>query len=356
MIKKWLIRAFMLSLITFLITIGVKGATTTFREKSSQKELNLFVWGAFLSPETISSFENKYKIKVHLHLCSNNEEMLGKLKRSKPGSFDLVFASDYAIKKIRQSDLALKIDHSRLDFYDRITPMLLNLEYDPGNQYSVPYGWEVYGIAENHSLMTPPKEATFDELFIKTSGGQKVVMTPDPIEAFSIGAYYLHGKISSLSEREIKQVKALLKKQKRWVEAYADYRAKYLVVTENCPVAIVKSSFLADLTRESPEISYRLPKEATFTSVENLFIPKGAKNVDMAYAFMNHVFNKEEYKKNYELCAILPSCLDAIDDSIIDIKVIHELIEIIKERNNIVFFDYVLPPKELLQAWIEVKS
>lgn len=355
MIKKWFVRSIMLLTATLTIALTILLTTVDF-SKPEKKELNLFVWGAFLSPETIASFEKKYDAKVHLHLATNNEEMLSKLKRSKPGSFDLVFASDYAVKKIRESNLASEIDRSRVDFYSRIMPQLLNRDYDPENKYSIPYAWEVYGIAENTALYTPPEVASLDELFVKTSSGHRIVMTPDPVEAFSIASYYLYKKTSNLTPDEAANTKRLLRKQKSWVEAYADYRAKYLVATENCPVALVKSSFLADLKKESPEIQYRLPKEVTFVSIENLVIPRSAKNPDVAYDFINHITQKEEYKRSYQFCAVFPACLDAVEGSILDIKEIHEVIDEVQKRKNLESFDFVIPAKDLMQAWVRVKS
>lgn len=356
MIKRLFIKSFLLLIATTTILVSVSIPHIHFLSKKGKQEVNVFVWGAFLSPETIASFEEAYGVRVNLHLCTNNDELISKIRRGNKSDFDVLFASDYAVKILRDSHLIKKIDKSRLNFFDRISPMLIGHEFDPKNEYSIPYTWEIYGIAENTNLIAKAQIPSLDQVFMKQGKGEKVAMIPDPIEASSIAAYYLHQKIHNLTKKQIKQTTDLLKKQRKWVEAYADYRAKYLVATENCPLALVKSSFLPDLTKESPEISYRIPKEGTFTSIENVVISASSQNEENAYDFLNHIFEKEHYHKTYEFCAMFPACLDSIEGSLLDIKEVHEIISEIEERKDLRLYDYIIPPQDLLETWISIKN
>ena len=337
--------------IIFLISIPYWGIFSPPRPK---KELNLFVWGAFLSPHTIAEFEKEYDAKVNLHFCTTNEEMLTKLRNSKKGEFDLVFGGDYAVKMLLQENALQPIDKTQLNFFHRLSPITLNHPHDPQNQYSIPYSWEVYGIAENHTLITPTKEATLDRIFQPQIPMQKVAMIPDPVEAFTTAAYYLHKKTTNLTEKQIQETIDLLRKQRTWVEAYVDYRAKYLITTENCPIGLVKSSFLVDMANDDM-ITYRLPKEGIFLSVEHLFIPKKAKHETTAYEFLNHIFKKQSYHETYKFCAMFPACLDAIEGSILDIEQTHQIIKEVHSRNDLVIYDYIMPPADLREAWISIK-
>ncbi len=357
MISKRLTRAILVLLNTtvliFLISIPY---WNLFKHSHKKKELNLFVWGAYLSPKTISKFEDAYNIKVNLHLCTSNEEMLAKLGDPQKSEFDLVFASDYAVEMLIKEEALKKIDKTKLDFTERLCPTLLDHPHDPANQYSLPYSWEVYGIVENHSMITPSKEATLDEIFINLGTKHKVAMIPDPIEAFTVAAFYLHKKTHGLTDQQIEETIQLLRKQRTWVEAYVDYRAKYLITTENCPIGLVKSSFLPDIAREANQLTYRIPKEAAFISIEHIVMPKGGHHEEAAYQFLNHLYKIESFHENYEFCAMFPACLDAIEGSLLDIPQSHEIIEEVLNKDDLVIYEYIMPPADLREAWIWIKS
>ena len=259
--KCFFTRAAFIALNVTLLTTFISIPFWTIFSKTHIEEVNVFTWGSFLSPQTISKFEDKYNIKVNLQTCTSNEEMFTKIRYSDKGAFDIVFASDYAVKILREEEKIKPLDKSKLNFIPRLAPILLNHEFDPNNNYSMPYSWEVYGIAQSNDLTTVTKNPSLSQIFESRNSHNKVAMIPDPVEAFSVAAYYLHKKIYGLTRKQIDETKALLTTQRSWVEAYVDFRAKYLVVTENCPVGLIKSSFLPELTDESNNISYKLPQE-----------------------------------------------------------------------------------------------
>lgn len=59
--------------------------------------------------------------------------------------FDVVIPSDYAIAKMREENLLLPLDHSKLPNLANIDSKFMNLSFDPGNKYSVPYFWGRWG-------------------------------------------------------------------------------------------------------------------------------------------------------------------------------------------------------------------
>jgi len=103
---------------------------------------------------TIEQFLNYKKIKE-----------VKQVKNAKPDEFDIIFASDYAIKVLRNNNFLKELDKSQLDFLDRISPILNNHTFDPGNKYSIPYSWEVFGIAENTKMITPAETPSLSQIF-----------------------------------------------------------------------------------------------------------------------------------------------------------------------------------------------
>lgn len=355
--KQRFVQAILLLLTTSLLLACLAVPYLNIFRLAHTKEVNVFVWGAFLSPKIIADFEHKTGVKVNLHIATSNEEMLAKIRSSEKGEFDLVFASDYAVEVLQREGRLQPIDHERIDAYSKITPLLLGHSFDPANQYSIPYAWEVHGIVQKYPQEAQPDSVSLKQLFHRSSDLGKIVMVPDPLEAFTMAAYYLYQTMQDLTPEQIEAVCSLLKQQREWVEAYADFRAKYLVVTGNCSTALVKSSFLLDLLHESSkEITFRLPKEGIFTTIENVVIPQSAKNKDHTYAFLNHIYQKNSYRENFLLCSSFPARLDAIEGSILDQKEIHTILEEILIRKDLVICRYTISPTELKEAWIDIKS
>ena len=67
-------------------------------------------------------------------------------------TFDVVIPSDYAIAKMREENLLLPLDHSKLPNLANIDSRFMDLSFDPGNKYSVPYFWGTVGIVFNPEL------------------------------------------------------------------------------------------------------------------------------------------------------------------------------------------------------------
>ena len=69
-------------------------------------------------------------------------------------------------------------------------------------------------------------------------------MINDPIQTVIIAAYYLYGPVDTLTEEQLLEVQDLLIRQKKWVEAYADFRGNYFLATKNCPLVLASSSYM----------------------------------------------------------------------------------------------------------------
>ena len=194
-------------------------------------------------------------------------------------------------------------------------------------------------------------------LFSSTENPYKVVMTPDPIEAIMLTAHYLYGNTSAnFSAPQIQQMSSLLRRQKPRVEAYADFRAKYLLATENCMLGLLKSSFLCGLLQENPHIQFSLPKEGAFTSIENIVISKNATKEDWIYAFINFMYQPEIMAMQINLNPSFPACLDALPHTNISEKRFFEILAELQTTTPLLFFNYILDPDCMRKMWIDIKT
>ncbi len=96
--------------------------------------------------------------------------MYTKLKTYKEGAYDLVVPSTYFIAKMSKEGMLQKIDQSKLTNFKNLDPNLIHKEFDPNNDYSVPYIWGATGIGINGEAVDPQSVtswADFGNLSIK---------------------------------------------------------------------------------------------------------------------------------------------------------------------------------------------
>jgi spermidine/putrescine transport system substrate-binding protein len=352
-------KTFIRALYVFLISLFLLSVTyfssATFSKPKKNNVLNLFVWGDFFPEETIREFEEETGIKINLNFYTSNEELILKLENTDGNGYDLVFPSDYGVTTLKEKNLLKPIDKSQINFFDSIEPHLLNRSFDPGNKYTIPYFWEVYGITQEKTKIKNDFVPSIKTLF---EGDHKVIMTGDPVEALDFASHYLYGYKDELNKTEKKEVVKLLQKQKKRVEAYSDDRVQYMLTSEDCPVAILRVSFFWKNYSELNHVEIFLPKEGVFTTIENVALSKNAKNLDAAYKFINFVYRPEIMAYQLDMCPLFPARKDALPftDFAETIPRYHELFDEITTRQDFYYTHYLLPQSEIRQAWVEIKN
>ncbi|MCH9616858.1 MAG: hypothetical protein SP4CHLAM5_01320 [Chlamydiia bacterium] len=323
-----------------------------FKTKKTN-ELNIFVYSDFLDVDMIDSFEQETGIKVNLHFFISNEELLAKLKITNNKGYDLLFLADYAGKILAEKGDLQEIDKSRIAILDRIYPFLLNKDFDPGNIFSIPYVWECSGFAYDPNIVKE-NDLTLKHLF---DSPYRKVMTGDPIESINFAASYLYGDKDHLTTDEEQEIASLLKKQKKTVEAYAEFRAKDLMVAGDASFALLKTPHLDSLKEENNSIAFALPKDYIYTSIENVVLCKQAENVDNAYLFLNYIFKPENLAMTVDRFPCFPACPDALEFSDDHHESYLQSIEEIKcRKEDLRFFYYITEKDTAHKIFVQTKA
>ncbi len=319
--------------------------------------INILGWGDILDPKIIAGFEKETGIKVNFNYYASNEELLVKLKATKGAGYDLIIPSDYSVKNLSKEHLLKKIDHSRLNFWNKINPNLLGRFFDPKNEYSIPFEWEIFLFSINKDYFAQKSiPHSWRLIFDPSLIDYKISMTNDPIEAIQFASLYLFGPKTSLTTAESKQVKELLSKQRSWVEAYASFRGDYFLATGSCQVAVASSSYLWRTLKLFPSIGFIIPEEGTFITIENLAIPSLSKNEALTYQLINYLFRKESVLSHFETFGFFPSTLDSLQD-IPMTAAAKILLNSSKEQfSKFYFTQEIIPQQQMNDLWVEVKS
>lgn len=319
--------------------------------------LNVFAWGDILDPQVVEDFEKKSGIKVHLNYYSSNEELLVKLKATKGEGYDLIIPSDYAVQVLIRENLLKPIDKAKLNFLKDLNPRLLNQFYDPDNKFSIPWEWEIYGIGIDqnffkHHPFTASWRMIFDPSFID----YKIGMVNDPIAGVLLASFYLYGYRKDFTPDEVQKIRELLKEQWKWVAVYADFRADYLLATQNCPVVIATSSYIWRTMRTFPFVNFVVPEEGTLITIENFCIPVASTKEDLIYRFVNHLYTRESSATHFKTFGFFPATTHALDLMELDPLTKKLMLPTKKEFEKYYFIREILPEDTIRDIWVELKS
>ncbi len=322
---------------------------------SSKKEkLIVYNWADYIDESVIKEFEKEYGVKVVYETFSTNEDMYVKLK-SGGASYDVAFPSDYMIERMIKEDMLETINMDNISNYSHIGDMFKNLDFDPNNEYSVPYMWGTVGILYNTKLVTGSVDS-WNILWDEKYKGQ-ILMLDSQRDSIGITLKKLGYHINSKNVDELEEVKDELIRQKPLVMAYVVDEVKDMMIGEEAALAVVWSGDAVFIIDENEDLDYIVPKEGSNLWFDNMVIPKTAKNKDLAEKFIDFMSRPDVALKNTDYIGYSTpntGAMDMLDEEIRNDDVAYPSEEVID--NCEIFLDPGDFLKEYDRVWTEFKA
>lgn len=260
--------------------------------------LAVYNWGDYIDPELIDEFEAETGIKVIYQTFDSNEAMMTKIAQGGT-TFDISVPSDYAINKMKEEGLLLPIDHSKLPNLQYIDDSFLDLPFDPGNTYSIPYFWGTLGIVYNPGLVGDITFESWDDLW-DDSLRNNILLVDSAREVIGMGLNSLGYSLNDTDEDHLQQAKDKLNTLTANVKAIVGDEIKMLLANEEAAVGLVWSGDASEIMSDNEELDYVVPAEGSNLWFDNIVIPRTAKNIEGAHAFINFMLDPEIAARNTE--------------------------------------------------------
>ena len=291
-----------------LLSLLVLAGTLVFAGgcgKDKQNTINVFNWGEYIDTSLLTDFENETGIHVNYTTVATCEEMYAKMKTGGV-IYDIVVPSDYMIGRMIEEDMLEKIDFSNVPNFQYVDEEFRNPEYDPQNEYSVPYQWGSVGIVYNKNVVSSTEEdlGSWDLLWNKKYKNQ-ILMFDNSRDALGIALKKMGESYNTTDEATIRKAADLLLDQKPLVQAYVVDQIFDKMESGEASISPCYAGDYVLMCEELGEegedtLGYYVPEEGSNLFVDAMCIPKGAENKEGAEAFFNFICEPENMELNTE--------------------------------------------------------
>ncbi|PWT92853.1 MAG: spermidine/putrescine ABC transporter substrate-binding protein [Acidobacteria bacterium] len=276
----------MLLLIALIVGCGGKGDQTA----NSQKQLNLYIWSAYINEDIVHKFEKQTGIRVRFDTYDSNEALLEKMQ-SGVSDYDVIVPSDYTVRILKKQNLLQKLDLAKIPNIKNLSARFRKLPFDPGNEYSIAFDWGTTGIGYNKTKVTEPVDSW--AILWNPKYKDRILMLDDEREVFGCVLKWKGHSLNSTNKADLDEAKNLLIQQKPLVKTYSSSNFDEILLSGDVWLAQGWSGQLAKAADQNKDLAYVVPKEGGTIWVDNMAMPASGPHKEEAYTFINFILDPQ---------------------------------------------------------------
>ncbi|MEZ5387222.1 MAG: spermidine/putrescine ABC transporter substrate-binding protein [Prosthecobacter sp.] len=263
----------------------------------SAETLHIYTWADYVSPDVVRKFEKQQGCEVVIDTFDSNESMFAKFKAGATG-YDLVFPTAYMIEVMHAQGMLASLDHAKLPNLKNIDSAVLVQVTDKEMSHSVPYTFAYAAIAVRKDKVkdAEPSWAMFDRQAL----AGRVTLLDDMRESIGAALKSLGYSINTRDEAQLAAARDVLIRWKKNIARFDNEGYKAGIDSAEFHLVHGYSGDLFQVQMENPKVEILIPREGVTIGCDEMVIPKTAKQVDLAHAFINFLLDPDIAAENME--------------------------------------------------------
>ena len=258
---------------------------------AAARELNLYNWGNYTSPELIEKFEAETGIDVTITEYDSNDTALAKVEAGGHG-FDLVVPTHSVLPVWIEKGLIVKPGIPEMENYGNLAARWRDVEWDPGREWTVPWQWGTTGVAVNTSVydgdintsavwLDPPEELV-----------GKVNVVPEMQDVVNLAILYVGGQPCTTDKEVLRAARdKLMEAKPKWMSM--DYGTTERLSNADMVASVNWNGSTFRARNNNPDVAYGYPKEGYVLWMDSVALLADAENSEEAKEFMNFIMDPE---------------------------------------------------------------
>jgi putrescine transport system substrate-binding protein len=290
------------------LPLAIAGAFVSV--SAEERVLNVTNWAEYMAEDTISNFEEETGIKVTFDPYDSVETIDSKLLAGSTG-YDVVSHSGSAIARLIPAGILQPLDKSQLPNMSHMRGDVMNQlssNWDPDNNYVVPFMWGTHGVTYNEELVKSvypdapigSMDMIFDPVHMEKLAACGVAFLDSPTDVIPMALAYLGLDPSSTDRADYKKAEEMLLKVRPYIKTFDNYAYQKMPEREFCvavtwgPDGLLAVSG-AEEANTGVELKFFSPpgKGKANIWVDGWVIPADAKNVKEAHLFLDYMMRPQ---------------------------------------------------------------
>ncbi|NDR57831.1 extracellular solute-binding protein [Aliiruegeria sabulilitoris] len=260
---------------------------------AAEEKVVVFHFFEYMPQELIDKFTAETGVEIVMDTYDSNEAMLATLKAGGMGTYDVSVPADYMVKIMASEGMLDEIKEGELANKGNIEQKWLDVAFDAGRKYSIPYQWGSTSFAVNRDVYQGDI-ATTDILFDSPAElAGKVNMLDTQGEVMAMAAIHMGIEQCSTDRDQLKALNDMLQAAKsNWVSFNSD-TAKEVLVSGDAAAGMIWNGFNAKARAEGANTEYAYPKQGYIVWMDNMVLLQDAPNRANALKLMDFLLEPE---------------------------------------------------------------
>lgn len=275
----------------------------------AEKTLNIYNWPDYIPEGMVAAFEQEFGIKVNYNTFENNEALHAKLVAGNSG-YDIVIPTAGFAKKQITGGLYQEIDKSKISNFANLDPKFMEkiAGVDPDNKHLVPWAWGFTTVGINKQKvekalagMPMPDNAwdlVFDPKYTAKFKSCGIAFLDSPSEILPVALHHVGKPAYSEDPADFKLAGEMLAKVRKDIRIFSSTMIDDIAGGKACVFVgwsgdINIAAGRVKETGGTDEIVPLLPTTGGLVFIDTMAIPKDAKHVNNAHAFIDFYLRGE---------------------------------------------------------------